>query len=262
MDQEFIAYSELMEYLQHLKQRAISQRTIQSYLIGIAHYFEYLKGAGVIETNPARYLTIHTKQTRKLYPILKKEQLENVYLNFAGSARRNTTPTANISAIRNKIVTGLMVYQGLDVSALAGLQKEDVNTLEGTITIQSSRTSAKRVLALQSRQIIELDRYMSQTRKELQTHFNEGENNFLLIHGYTHYRDTHKRLIQRLRKQEPELQATHQIRTSVITHWLKQYNLREVQYMAGHKHVHSTEAYRQNDMESLQQDIDRFHPMR
>ena len=65
---------------------------------------------------------------------------------------------------------------------------------------------------------------------------------------------------QRLQKKEPELQAAHQIRASVITHWLKQYNLREVQYMAGHKHVHSTEAYQQNDTESLQQDIDRFHP--
>jgi len=52
-----------------------------------------------------------------------------------------------------------------------------------------------------------------------------------------------------------------QVRTSVITHWLKQYNLRQVQYMAGHRYISSTEAYLVNQMEDLQADIDQFHPM-
>ena len=266
IDTEYINYTDLLAYLKHLKKRPISQRTIQSYIIGITHYFESLKEAGIIESNPARYLEINVKQTRKLYPILKKEQLENLYLNFDVKGMRNTKPSARASAIRNRIATGLMVYQGLDVGALSRLETVDVNILDGTITIKGSRTSNKRILALQARQIIELDRYISQTRKELQTHFNREESNLLLIHGYTHYTDANKRLIQRLQKQlartpgGTELQAAHQIRASVITHWLKQYNLREVQYMAGHKHVHSTEAYQQNDTESLQQDIDRFHP--
>jgi site-specific recombinase XerC len=51
-----------------------------------------------------------------------------------------------------------------------------------------------------------------------------------------------------------------QVRTSVITHWLKQYNLRQVQYMAGHRYVSSTEGYLVNQMEDLQADIDQFHP--
>jgi len=45
-----------------------------------------------------------------------------------------------------------------------------------------------------------------------------------------------------------------------ITHWLKQYNLREVQYMAGHRYVSSTEAYPVNNMEDLRADIDQFYP--
>ncbi|TRX50917.1 integrase [Fulvivirga sp. M361] len=51
------------------------------------------------------------------------------------------------------------------------------------------------------------------------------------------------------------------IRASVITHWLKQYNLREVQYMAGHRKVMSTESYQRNDTEGLQLDVDQFHPL-
>ena len=262
MEPEYITYAELMEYLRHLKKRQLNQRTVQSYLIAIAHYFESLKEASVIQTNPVRYLDIRVKQTRKLYPVLKKEQLENLYLDFDIKGMRNTKPSARASAIRNRIAVGLMVYQGLDVSALSNLETEDVHILNGTVTIRGSRTSARRILALQARQIIELDRYISQTRKELQNHFGQQESNLLLIHGYAKYTDANRRLLQRLRKQEPELLDSHQIRTSVITHWLKQYNLREVQYMAGHKKVYSTELYRQNDTESLQMDIDRFHPLR
>jgi hypothetical protein len=42
-----------------------------------------------------------------------------------------------------------------------------------------------------------------------------------------------------------------QIRASVITHCLKHYNLRQVQYMAGHKHIHSSEQYNLNKKELL-----------
>ena len=65
-----------------------------------------------------------------------------------------------------------------------------------------------------------------------------------------------------------ELQSQHtkfinfkQVRASVITHWLKQYNLREVQYMAGHRYVSSTEAYLVNQIDDLQHDIDKYHPL-
>lgn len=261
-DAEYLGYPQLMDYLAYLKKRPVSQRTVQGYMRAITHYFESLKEAKVITTNPGSYLDMRVKQTRKLYPLLNREQLEGLYLDFEVNGRRETRATARLSALRNRIATGLMVYQGLDVKALATLTRDDVNLPDGTLTVQATRTSNRRVLGLQAKQIIELDRYLSQTRKELQTHFAQAESDRLLIHGYTHYRDVHKRLMQRLKKQEPQLLSAHQIRASVITCWLRQYNLREVQYMAGHRRVQSTEVYQRNDTESLQQDVDRFHPMR
>ncbi|MDF1573072.1 MAG: hypothetical protein P1P82_15795 [Bacteroidales bacterium] len=52
-----------------------------------------------------------------------------------------------------------------------------------------------------------------------------------------------------------------QIRSSVITHWLKHYNLRQVQYMAGHKYVSSTERYQQNNLDKLQGQLEKYHPL-
>ena len=70
-----------------------------------------------------------------------------------------------------------------------------------------------------------------------------------------------KELSKTVKKQNPHFINFKQVRTSVITHWLKHYNLREVQYRAGHRYVSSTEAYLVNQIDDLQADIDKFHPI-
>lgn len=57
------------------------------------------------------------------------------------------------------------------------------------------------------------------------------------------------------------LRSPYQIRSSVITNWLKHYNLRELQYMAGHKYVSSTERYRMDNLDYLQKELEKHHPL-
>lgn len=78
-----------------------------------------------------------------------------------------------------------------------------------------------------------------------------------------------KRLIQdmsrikaMINRYEPCLNSLAQIRASVITSWLKNYNLREVQYMAGHKYVSSIERYRTDNLEDLQKELEKYHPLK
>lgn len=70
-----------------------------------------------------------------------------------------------------------------------------------------------------------------------------------------------KRLSGEIRNTKKKFINFRQVRTSVITHWLKQNNLRQVQYMAGHRYISSTESYLVNQMEDLQADIETFHPI-
>lgn len=63
-----------------------------------------------------------------------------------------------------------------------------------------------------------------------------------------------------LKKINPEYQNVMQIRHSVITEWLKEKDLRTVQYMAGHKYVSSTERYLTTNLEDLKEALNKHHP--
>jgi site-specific recombinase XerD len=55
--------------------------------------------------------------------------------------------------------------------------------------------------------------------------------------------------------------SVKQIQASVITYWLKEYNLRQVQYFAGHKYVSSAERYQLNHLDNLQKRLEKLHPL-
>ena len=47
----------------------------------------------------------------------------------------------------------------------------------------------------------------------------------------------------------------------LISWWLKNYNLRQVQYLAGHEYGNSTELYQLNNLDKLQEQMDKYHPL-
>ena len=69
-------------------------------------------------------------------------------------------------------------------------------------------------------------------------------------------------MFKAIQKTNPEILNPKQIRASVITYWLKNYNLRQVQYFAGHKYVSSTERYQLNNLENLKNQLDKYHPLK
>ena len=58
----------------------------------------------------------------------------------------------------------------------------------------------------------------------------------------------------------PKVKHAMQIRQSVIAEWLKTKDLRMVQYMVGHKYVSTTERYQVNNLEDLEEALNKYHP--
>ena len=67
------------------------------------------------------------------------------------------------------------------------------------------------------------------------------------------------KLLAKLSEGKAKPLTVRQLRASEIVKWLRNYNLREVQYRAGHRYFGSTEAYLQNELEGLKEEVEQFH---
>ncbi len=259
-------------YLSHLKQKGQANITRSNNLIAIRHFFNYRVHCEARQDNPAQHIKIRGIKRKILYPAMSIKELESLCHNYTVPQQEeketHLCTVSRLSRQRNKSILGLMVWQGLVTAEINSLTTADLNLRAGTIYIAGTRKSNERTLELKPQQIMELMEYQLQTRKEL-LHYNKEAGGKLFLpapaagkqNAGSDTAGIWKRLSEEVKKQHPRFINFLQVRTSVITHWLRQYNLREVQYMAGHRYVSSTEAYQANNLEELQEDINKYHPI-
>lgn len=262
-------------YIQYLRRKKLANATLSLRVKVLRTFFDYQIEQNKRSDNPAKHIKIRGVKRQKLYPIFTREELEKLYQSYEVPTEdkkhnnKNNAIMHRLSRQRNKVIVGLMVWQGLTTPEINRLTLKDVKLREGTIYIGGSRKSAERTLELKPHQIIELMEYQQTTRNELLKYCKTpGEEFFIsappsgkLISERNDAVHIWKRLSQEIKEQNPKFINFKQVRTSVITHWLGENNLRMVQYMAGHKYVSTTETYLVNQVEDLQADIEQFHPI-
>lgn len=266
IEAEQSSYNEIIGYVQSLKNRGLQQRSIQQTMNSLKHYFKWVVKRHLRDDNPTSNVNIKGIKRRKLYNVLSKQDLEKLYNDFKNieslPLRENVHRTKGMAKKRNEIILSLLVYQGLNSTDLARLTTKDLKLREGNIFINGTRNSNERTLKLESHQILDFMEYQLKTRQDiLQETGKETDLLFTSFGASTKFNNIISKFLPKLKKLNRNIESVHQIRTSVITHWLKHYNLREVQYMAGHRYVSSTEAYLINDLDDLQEDINKYHPI-
>lgn len=253
--------ADILHYLQSFKKQ-VKQRTLYMRVNSIRHYFEYLKQTETISENPTSQIKIKGLKRRILYHILSRQELDSLYEHFEILPEEHPQKNASIGAKQNRIILGLLVFQGLNSEELKRLTEKDLKLREGKIYIAAGRRSNERTLKLESHQILDLMEYSLKIRTEiLQQTGKNTESLFISTGASENLHNIMRSLMRKLNNRNPKVTSVKQIRASVITHWLKQHNLREVQYRAGHRYVSSTEAYLINDLDDLQEDITKFHPI-
>jgi site-specific recombinase XerD len=264
---EETSYQDAMMFMQWSSKHGASQKTIGNYLTHVRKFYQFLISEGEVKENPVAHIKVQGIKRKIYYDILKVEELQNLYQQYptmiAHEPGKNIPPQQKniLSRRRNKVILSLLVYQGLRVEEVAALNLQDLQLREGKITIHSQRRTAARTMRLESHQVYELMDYVHEIRKQfieasgitdrLFIQWKKGEN----FYGIT------QMMLVHLRKINSRIKNFDQIRASVITAWLKQYDLRKVQYLAGHKYVSSTESYKANNIDELQDDITKFHPL-
>ncbi len=257
---EFTTDQELLSYVKYLQLNDVKQATIQFYLGGLKHYFNWVIKRELRKDNPIINIDIKGIKRRSLHTILSKQDLEELYNTYFEIEPKT------IAKKRNEVILGLMVYQGLGSLELARLTTKNIKLREGVVEIESTRKTNGRTLKLEAHQVLDMMEYTLRIRTELLAFklekYKNTEQLFLSTgQGETVFGNIIRQLLKHLIKLKLGVTSVNQIRTSVITHWLKQYNLREVQYKAGHRYIGSTEAYLINDLDDLQEDINKYHPI-
>jgi site-specific recombinase XerD len=260
-----ITYQDAMSFMQWSSKQGVSQKTIANYLSHIRKFYSFLISEGEVKENPVAHIKVQGIKWKVYHDILNVEELQKLYQDYPVTIEQEAGMPPQkrniLSRKRNKVILSLLVYQGLRVEEIAALKLQDLQLREGKITIHAKRRTAARTMKLESHQVYELMDYIHEVRKEfLQVH---GSTDSLFMpwkKGEKFYNIT-QLMLARLRKINSRIKNLDQVRASVITAWLKQYDLRKVQYLAGHKYVSSTEEYKANVIDELQDDVTKFHPL-
>jgi integrase/recombinase XerD len=257
---ESISYGEALKFIDHERSRSIRSVSISRTLNSIKIYFDYLIVTKAIEYNVIRQVKLRNEGKKALPQLLTAQQLETIYQSFNNLPEWNhKTATAKLLHQRNTVILGLLIYQGLDSGEVAKLETSHINLAEGKIYIPSGRSSNARTLKLQAVQILPFKTYIEETRPKLQEKRNQQTPHLFPSKKYS---DMICKIVEQIKKISSELKDSRQIRASVIMSWLKTNNIRQVQYMAGHKSIRSTEQYRNQDLTDLTKQLELFHPMR
>ena len=264
-------YNDLLNFIDHCSMEGKSKGHTNRKLSSIRNYYDYLKtvqaGQCPVLTNPAANLNLKGVHRKAISGVIGFKELETLY--------RSIEPNNNRGK-RNRAILGLLVYQGITTEELQQLEPCHLKLKEGKIYIPGNRRRNSRTLELKPFQILELHEYVNETRPRILKEVTKPkpgrkpgkinkaklkEQLFVSINGSGDIKNSLLHLFKDIQKINPGIASAKQIRKSTIIYWLKTMNLRQVQYMAGHKCVSSTERYQANNLDHLQGRLEKFHPL-
>jgi integrase/recombinase XerD len=230
-DTEGFGYNDVLAFIQAMRDKGNAARAALNVL---RHYGRFLVSEGKRTDNPAEGLFMQGIARKLPANLLDSEAMESLYKNYALQLHVDAG---------KKMMLGLLVFQGLRTEEIKRIQRKDLQLSEGKIFIRGTKRTNERWLSLQAVQIPIIQTYLQQCKV-----MGLGGANPIAW------------MFKQLKQLNPAVTNAKQIRGSVITEWLRKYPLREVQYMAGHKYVSSTERYQVSGLEDLQQAINEHHP--
>ena len=247
-------YNDLLSFIKKYREEGHSPNNLNKHLRGIKYYLDYKKGQGEITYNAATNLIIKGEYSTLPRDILAREQMDQVYNEYEAQ-----TPVQK----RNKVILSLYVYQGLMRDDMERLEPSDVYLERGTILIRKGIRLRQRMLPLNAVQVLQLQEYIKHVRPQLlKIKGQSSDKLFITIGAMPFMKDALRELLNELQRKYTFLKSFQQLRNSTIYYWVKEKNLREAQYLAGHASIHSTQRYKQVNPEDLQLQLDLFHPLK
>ena len=252
---------EVLRYVESLKQRGLSPQRINNYLNSLSQYYRLVHQ----DYNPVGSLRLQSHRGNVLEQVLDYEELELLYASHPSGSDREK---------RNRVLLGMLVYQGLSTGDIHQLKVKSVDLEKGRLSIPGHGRTNGRALELKVFQVLALQEYLLVVRPRLLEQLSGvvagrravvdarvEEQLFFSRSGSLVLKNSLKYLFVDLKNLNPKVVSVKQLRASVLAHWLRDRDVRQVQYLAGHRYVSSTERYDLYRYEALKTQLEQYHPL-
>ncbi len=229
-------YRDLLNYIGYLQTQNFKKTYINQQITCLGYYYNYLNLPNI--TYKVRILG--AEERSKL--LLSEKELDEIYNNYESSN------------IEEKLMLGLIIYQGITREETLKLTIKSINPEKGQIEIPGTNYRNERILNLESHQVIPFYNHieMKKSQKE-EILFTKCKTHWVLSKFLT--------LIHKNLNKQNEKLNLKQLRQSRYTIYIKNHGLRIGQHMSGFKSIKTAERYRKKDITDLKAAILKYHPL-
>ena len=269
---------DILRYLEHLKNKGLQNVTRRNHLIALNHYFTCLYQSGQIPANPCLLLKIRGTNKKKLHKIYTPEELDGLFdayyqlfIRAYDDSHHRHERQKHYSALyrgRNALIVSILFNQGTNTREIEKIELKDFDLMKATITIRGGKRLNKRTLSLKASQIGLFMHYLQNIRPKMTEYqTTESDKLFLPLPAISYKKTDNEMnrniftpLAAQMKTIDKQFFNFQQVRTSVITFWIKTQGLRKAQHLAGHRCINTTEKYVTNNLDGLTDDINKLHP--
>jgi len=268
---------DILKYLEYLKNKGLQNITRKHHLTALNHYFTFLYKDEQITENPCLFLKIRGTKRKTLYKIYTPEALDTLFDNYYQIFVRNYDNShqrhdlqrhcSALSKERNALILSVLLNQGIVVTEIGKIEIDDLDLIKATLKIRGGKRLNDRTLPLKATQIGLFMHYLQNIRPQLLEYNTNDSDKLFLSLSATGKKSTTGKLTYFFESFTPQIKLIDkqflnftQIRTSIISFWIKTQGLRKAQYLAGHRNISTTEAYLPNNLDDLIDDINKLHP--
>ncbi|HZQ56254.1 MAG TPA: site-specific tyrosine recombinase XerD [Bryobacteraceae bacterium] len=248
---ESVTLDTLRSYLDQLRTRGLSNRSIARQVTTLRGFFGFLTDEGHVPKNPADLLTapkIGSSLPKYLAPAAVNRLLE-------------APPEDTATGLRDRAMLDLLYATGLRVSELIKVRVADLDELEGTVRV-IGKGNKQRIVPVGREALQSIERY----RAELRPRLLKGRISpylFVTARGTAMTRQCFWNLLRGHGKHADLFRglSPHVLRHTFATHLLEGgADLRSVQAMLGHADIGTTQIYTHVLRSKLRQTVDEHHP--
>ena len=228
---EELSRKEIRQFLAHLKEEGLGERSFHRHLSSLKSFFQYLLRFNLIEKNPFESLD-PTKRSKLIPKAVSEEEVQKLLAAI---------DLTDALGMRDRTIFELIYSSGLRISEIVSLDRKDLSLKELMITVHGKGKKQRRIpLTENARDWIE--RYLSHPGRE------ERDLNALFLNRFGK-RITTRSLDRRFKDivKKSGLAATitpHSLRHSIATHLLERgADLKTIQKLLGHAHLATTTVY-------------------